>query len=727
MRPATSSCIFPTLLLLLTVEAVPLSAGLAPTAVVLPGASFDSRTGDPAPFSAGRRIDGESGLYLVQTFDVPDAARVRAVESAGAHRIVTIPPANLLVWLDSGNRSRLAGTAEVRWIARYQPVYAVPANLRERTVWDGALSVLLARFGQDDAALRENVGAIAGPPTAVFEESPELLRLIVPLPANDPLRALAVVDAIATLPNTVAIGYVSSHGSIRDEMSDQILADETTGGTPTLGYSSFLTAKGYDGSGITVGVVDEGSQIDHGELVHDSPLCLNYLVGDPAGACTATGSTCGSHGTMTAGIVLGDGISGVTHGGSFLSGLGIAPGARLLAQNFLCSPGSGATPPTGPLGWLRLSRDQVLNGAYISANSWGPSDTPLGYDAFTREFDRMPRDGDPLTTGVAEPIAFVLSIMNGSGGTSTQGTPDEGKNLIRVGGTKNFAAGNIDDLCTCTAHGPALDGRMLPDLVAPGQTVFSTSTGNSHSSGTGTSFASPHISGAAALLASWFEHDPALGYLPSPALLKALMVASCDDLAGAKDADGVTMGHRPDNKQGWGRFNLDRALAPETRSAFWDQSAGRTFTAGGQSLSFGVRADDPALPLRISLVWTDALGPGLGGATPSWVNDLDLSVDGPTTTYLGNVFNNGWSATGGTKDSINNVENVFIATPGADAWTITVDAAVLLGDGVWSGAPSSSADDFDQDFALVCENCIATLIFVDGFDDGLGNRWSLFP
>src|SRR5262249_10594272 len=145
----------------------------------------------------------------------------------------------------------------------------------------------------------------------------------------------------------------------------------------------------------------------------------------------------------------------------------------------------------------------------------------------------MPRDGDPNSTDAAEPIVFVLSIMNGGGGTSTQGTPDEGKNLIRVGGTKNRIAGDVDDLCTGTAHGPARDGRMPPALRAAGQRVPSTTHGNGHTGSgvTGTSFASPHVSGASALITSWFQLDPSLGYRPSPALIKAILVASTDDLA----------------------------------------------------------------------------------------------------------------------------------------------------------------------------------------------------
>ncbi len=91
---------------------------------------------------------------------------------------------------------------------------------------------------------------------------------------------------------------------------------------------------------------------------------------------------------------------------------------------------------------------------------------------------------------------------------------------------------------------------------------------------------------------------------------------------------------------------------------------------------------------------------------------------------VGTVFAGGWSATGGIKDAINNVENVFVEEPSSTDRTLEVTAAAILGDGVWAGAPSDDPADFDQDFALVCFNCDELLIFADGLEDGTGARWS---
>ena len=60
-----------------------------------------------------------------------------------------------------------------------------------------------------------------------------------------------------------------------------------------------------------------------------------------------------------------------------------------------------------------------------------------------------------------------------------------------------------------------------------------------------------------------------------------------------------------------------------------------------------------------------------GGATRALTNNLDLTVVQGTNTFLGNVFASGWSITSGVADDLNNVENVYIQTPGG-VYDITV-------------------------------------------------------
>ena len=215
---------------------------------------------------------------------------------------------------------------------------------------------------------------------------------------------------------------------------------------------------------------------------------------------------------------------------------------------------------------LLLMAESHDNGASLSSNSWGPAGTPQGYDNDTMQVDIGVRDADPGTPG-NQPLTYVLSLMNGYGGEQTQGSPDEAKNIMTVGSTKLQASNgsqnlDINDLSANTAHGPALDGRTIPHMVAPGCYVDSTIPTSAHGTLCGTSMAAPHASGAVAL---FVQHYRSLsgGVDPSPALIKAAFLPVAHDLAGHLDADGYPLGHPFDSKQGWGRMDAAAVVDPQ--------------------------------------------------------------------------------------------------------------------------------------------------------------------
>jgi hypothetical protein len=314
------------------------------------------------------------------------------------------------------------------------------------------------------------------------------------------------------------------------------------------------------------------------------------------------------------------------------------------------------------------------------------------------------RDADPDTPGNQQFI-YVLSFMNGNGGTSSQGTPDEAKNLLNIGSTKMRTGSgaqdsNIDDLSANSAHGPALDGRTIPHMVAPGCQVDSTLPGSSHGLDCGTSMASPQVSGAVALFLETYRGLPDYTVDPSPALVKAAFLAVARSLEGQLDADGGVMGTPFDSKQGWGRMNLEAVLDSDPNGVrYFDEP--QLFDNTGEEWVQSMSPLDPGQPVRIMLVWTDAPGHGLGGGTPAWNNDLDLVVEVGGDTYRGNnIAPGGFSVPGGVADSINNTEGVFLDPAPAGGMTVRVVAVDINSDGV-----PGVGDVTDQDFALVCYNC----------------------
>jgi uncharacterized repeat protein (TIGR01451 family) len=353
---------------------------------------------------------------------------------------------------------------------------------------------------------------------------------------------------------------------------------------------------------------------------------------------------------------------------------------------------------------LMLMTESVRNHALMSGNSWGPAGSPQGYDDDTRQVDVGVRDADPDAPG-DQPLHYVLSIMNGNGGTSTQGTPDEGKNIFTIGSTKLQSSStaqyaDIDDISSNSAHGPALDGRSIPAMVAPGCEVDSSASATGYQLMCGTSMASPHVTGASALFVEYYRGLTAAD--PSPALIKAAFTAVAKNLTGNHDADGNLLTHLFDNKQGWGRMLTTPVLAPQQAVQYINQSV--VFDNTGESWTHSYSAADPAQPIRIMLAWTDAPGHGLGGSTPAWNNDLDLRVTANGVTYLGNALDNaGWSTSTGSADAKNNTEAVFLQ---AAQHAGSVNVEVLASD-INSDALPNTGDDTDQDFALVCYNCAA--------------------
>ena len=658
-----------------------------PYLLTLGGQTFDPLFTSPSVTIHQQVATGadEPGFHLVQFQGPTKSEWLESLNNQGLHVLQYIHPFTYVVW---GQRSTLTETRErafVRWAGDYLPDYALQPQNRTLASTPVALRSLIYPGAGLEGTLQafEMLGASQITATTGIDPVFDLVTLVLP---GDQLLAAA------SLPGVYALQPIPTDGGDRGEMSSQVNVGNYDGTNRAFtGYLNWLSEVGLSGQGVIIANVDSGIDQSHPALIQRILPC----VGPTCGGLEAT-----NHGTHTAGIMAGDGTLGITDRRGFLRGLGMAPGAKLVEQVY--SPTY-----TQPGGMLTLMTESSRNGAVISGNSWGPSATPLGYDMDTRLVDTGVRDADPAEPG-NQPLSYVLSIMNGNGGTSTQGTPDEAKNTFTVGSTEmQFTNGtqklNINDLSANTAHGPALDGRLIPHLVAPGCSVDSTTLGSSYGLICGTSMASPQVSGSAALFYEKYRHQ--FGVDPSPALVKAAFLPVAYNLAGHLDADGNLLGHPFDAKQGWGRLNAGAVLQPTGEVTYYDQQV--LLTETGQTWSVDVTANLPVRSLRAMLVWTDAPGHGLGGSTPAWNNDLDLSFNDGSLTYYGNQFGaDGLSIAGGTADFMNNTEGIFLSDLAPGTYTLTVTAANLASDGV-----PGNGFNTDQDFALVTYIAYDTLIY----------------
>ncbi|HQR38209.1 MAG TPA: S8 family serine peptidase, partial [Blastocatellia bacterium] len=500
-----------------------------------------------------------------------------------------------------------------------------------------------------------------------------------------------------------------------DERSGQIVAGaiDSGGQLTTPGYMAFLESRGLTSEPpVTIDVTDSG--FDRGSTTDVPPELL-----DGSGASRVVYARdftfdndphdISGHGTLNASIAAGLAMSGETDPSGYSYGLGVAPEARIGSSRIFRNNGVFDVRAF----YYTITAPAWRDGARVSSNSWG---SPANiYTPDSIEYDALVRDADPDTPGNQQ-MTVVFSAGNAGPGGHIE-TPATAKNVISVGAAEGLRAGtdgcevgpsaadSAFDIAFFSAGGPVLDGRVKPDLVAPGTHIAGTKSRAEGFNGSGvcaggfpgdsrrftwssgTSHAAPAVSGAAALLVSYLEN--ARGNVPSPALVKAWLLNSTRYLEGAGAYDDL-----PSPRQGWGLLDLGRAFDGAPRFVV-DQTD--VFDSAGQQREYVCAAADAARPVRVTLAWTDA--PGDPGTAPE-LNDLDLEVEAGGVLYRGNHFARDVSTPGGAADSRNNVEGVWLPA-GLGPMRVRVRARELGGDGIpGNGSPR------DQDFALVVYNAV---------------------
>ena len=458
---------------------------------------------------------------------------------------------------------------------------------------------------------------------------------------------------------------------------------------------------------------------------------LDGSIGFDDGAADLTG-----HGTHVAGTILGDGTeSGLLNPAMDPPVEGVAPGARLVFQavgQTIRYRGTMALRHTyfGVPDDLQdlFARAYALD-AHIHCNSWGRSGRGR-YEPRSEAIDKFVWENKDFLV-----IFSAGNDARGAGNTISRnsiGPQGVAKNALTVGASENRATGrdevrtftyeprwagnniptafrddvmtdDINDIAPFSSRGPGrVDPaerkyRIKPDVVAPGTFVLSTRSrqlddddrfiinSHPHASGaymyaSGTSMAAPLVAGCAALVRQYLRQHPDKPIPePSAALMKAMLIHSARYFE-YKHA-------RPDSRrwadyeQGWGRVDLQRVLNPSVpvKVLYFEEKAG---LETGQRRRYKVKISDTDVPLRATLVYTDAPGVELQC-------NLNLLAQAPAPSmrrFVGNHFLNDDAL-----DDVNNVEGIIIDPDPAEngIWTIGVVA---------SSVPS---DVNVQDFALV--------------------------
>ncbi|MFF8449519.1 S8 family serine peptidase [Streptomyces leeuwenhoekii] len=232
---------------------------------------------------------------------------------------------------------------------------------------------------------------------------------------------------------------------------------------------------GLTGKGVTVAVLDTGVDADHPDLAGRVAESRSFVEGEQV-------ADRNGHGTHVASTV---GGSGAASGGAER---GVAPGARLAVGKVLGDQGSGSESQI--IAGMEWAAREVK--ADVVSMSLGSPEASDGTDPMAQAVNTLSRETGAL---------FVVAAGN-TGTPSSIGSPGAADAALTVG-----AVDSADEAAYFTSAGPRSgDNALKPDLSAPGVGILAARSGLSEGSGdytamSGTSMATPHVAGVAALLA----------------------------------------------------------------------------------------------------------------------------------------------------------------------------------------------------------------------------------
>lgn len=511
-----------------------------PIPLRLAAGQFDPvRDASPAPAS----LNGAPLLspYLLVQFRGPIRPEWReALEAAGARILDYLPDYAYVIRAPPGLADLLAALPGVRWVGEYRPAYRVDPALWAAS---GPQTVTVQFFeGEDPAPLAHLPGV-------------DVLA-VARTRWQTTVRARLDGSLIPTIARLPGVRWVepAPHPRLTNDVAAHI-----------TGAAAVRATLGLTGSGQIVAVADTGLDVGASGPITDfaGRILSTHCLGRPS-PCQWDDPH--GHGTHVAGSIAG---SGVLSGGQFA---GMAPGAALVVQSLYS--------PTQP-GDLYVPSDLTLlfspaytDGARIHNDSWGSAGNR--YDTWAQTADQFVWDHPDMLVVVA---AGNGGTDRGADGLTDPGSlysPATAKNVLAVGASESFRIGEGDTkaygnhpgayfpadpvrgdaisddpggLAAFSSRGPAADGRVKPDMVAPGTNIVSARShhpdatypytrSDHYAYYSGSSQATALASGAAALVRQWLtEHGfPA----PSAALMKAALINGAADLTPGQYGPAVT-------------------------------------------------------------------------------------------------------------------------------------------------------------------------------------------
>ncbi|MBC7834035.1 MAG: S8 family serine peptidase [Phycisphaerales bacterium] len=673
--------------------------------------------GEPA-IPAGLVAPEGHSLYIVQFVTQPLDEYRAAVTGVGGTIYNWLPQHAHLVMMSGETRDAVAALPCVRWVGSFHLAYKVGAELEEivSSPADSAASAYTLMVHEREISQKELVAA------AVVALGGE----VVSIPSTGfQLRAALTESQLAAVLSLSEVAFAATVPEVTDDMA---VVRGVVGADYLESITTFVPS-GFRGQGVRGEVIDTLLLEDHvayptDPIIHGTLDLANW----PAL----------SHGLATYGIVFGN-YSSLGFEGMLPAAQGVFA-SRCNLENIDC----------GPYPEDEDTREEHVAAAIgpecvFQSQSWSTGGGYV-YDIYSQEIDDILFRYD---------LFLSKSQANEGAGSNISGSESWAKNIVSVGAVKHFnTASRADDtwrgipgcdpFCEdsgpgcpvyqslwCEAAcgdnglraastGPASDGRVKPDLIAFFDAVFTSgrtcadvvSTTSFNPAFSGTSAAAPVVAGCAGLVFQMWHEGVFPGFGGGSSVFasrchmttaKALLINSAyqyDWTVSGPNADITRM------RQGWGMPDLQNLYNRRLNTFIIDESRVLKLSGGPSSWSYVLEVGSGSGPLKATLVYADPAGSP--SASEAQVNDLTLRVQSPSgAVYWGNhglltaLWSSSSTANPPPRDTINTVENVFIQSPAAGNWTVTVFLDELNAD----GRPETPTV-MDADYALVVSGVI---------------------
>ncbi|WII71662.1 S8 family serine peptidase [Bdellovibrio sp. 22V] len=584
---------------------------------------------------------------------------------------------------------------EVQAVVKYAPAYKISSSFDAASIFnkDTVQSVTVKTFKANEARIIAAKMAKLNPQVELQVVDGKSIMALVPRGSVAQVAALTGVEHVQPTPEIESFHFVMDE-TLTSDVVATAAGDysDLTGDEPGTRVMKFDAAwsMGFTGRGQVVSMADTGLDSGNIATIHQD-FAGGVISGYPFGLWSKSWDDPMGHGTHVAGSVLGRGTAskGLLKGGAFE--------AKMVAEG-MWSPMMKNLSVPSKLG--DLFTKAYADGARIHTNSWGGARTFGAYDNFAVQVDEWL---------YANPDMLILFAAGNSGAdknkdgridANSMASPGTAKNVLTVGASENkvstggiqvpisklraakdewpaepiysdYISNNENGIAMFSSRGPTIDGRVKPDIVAPGTNILSVKSqvkdasdlwgayNKDYAWSGGTSMATPLTAGAAAIARQVLVEK--LGFQnPSAALMKATMIHTAVDMYPGQFGEiGASRGQeiltrRPNSDEGYGRVDVSNIVNLGSQTQMIDNRQG---VAQGAEVSYEFTLSRPG-NLYANLVWTDA--PGSANAAQALVNDLDLVLTMPNGQTLS------------MNDHINNLEMIEKANLPAGTYKLSV-------------------------------------------------------